>query len=342
MTPDHCEIVVFSDTHLGFDQPVRPRSHRVRRGPDFFANWQRVLSVAVQRRVAAVIHCGDLFFRSKVPQPIVDRVYAEIHTFLEHDIPLVIVPGNHERARLPTSLFLAHPRLHIFDRPRTFTLSCGDRRIAVGGFPSVRNGVRDVFAASYAATGLDTTAADMRLLCLHQTIEGAHVGPGNFVFRDGPDVIPRRLLPDGIDAVLTGHIHRRQEHTYRRRPAGPAIPILMPGSIERTSFAEKDEAKGYYVLRIAEGARDRMLTWQFHDLPARPMVEWALPEDIAPSAVAPWLARQFAADARDAQSPGPSAVRSQVSGTYDLTELSRTSPKLSRNSRCRGAPPVSE
>lgn len=287
------EFIFFSDTHLGLDEPQKPRSSRLRRGPDFFANFHRVLDEARRRRVAGVIHGGDLFFRSKVPQPIVDRVYEDIHEFLESGIPLFLVPGNHERSRLPVSLFLAHPLLNIFHEPRTVVLPLNEGLLAVGGFPSVRNGIRDTFLANVASTGLLSTKADFRLLCMHQTTEGAHVGPGHFVFRGGPDVIPLSVLPSGIDGVLAGHIHRRQIHSYPDPTTGRAIPILFPGSIERTSFAERGETKGYFLLRIGRPSTSGCLEWEFQELPARPMV--VLPDlpAIAPHQLTDWLRQQL-------------------------------------------------
>jgi hypothetical protein len=34
-------ILLIADTHLGFDLPFRPRINRRRKGPDFFANFER-------------------------------------------------------------------------------------------------------------------------------------------------------------------------------------------------------------------------------------------------------------------------------------------------------------
>jgi hypothetical protein len=39
-------ILLLADTHLGFDLPFRPRIKRRRRGPDFFANFERALMPA--------------------------------------------------------------------------------------------------------------------------------------------------------------------------------------------------------------------------------------------------------------------------------------------------------
>jgi DNA repair exonuclease SbcCD nuclease subunit len=61
--------------------------------------------------------------------------------------------------------------------------------------------------------------------------------------------------------------------------------VLYPGSIERTSYAEKDEAKGYLLLEFDRGetAGGVLKDWEFCTLPARPMVV----VDIAADAASP-------------------------------------------------------
>jgi len=300
-TPTSIQLLLLADTHLGFDQPVRPRIERRRRGPDFLANFQRVLKAAVEQQVDLVLHGGDLFFRSKVPESIVDAVYGELLEFAVHDIPLVIVPGNHERSRLPTSLFLQHPNIHVFDVPKTLVFELGGARVALGGFPSVRKGVRDEFPSLVDATGLDDESTDIRLLCMHQTVEGARVGPSGYSFRNGHDVIRQRDLPTSCDAILAGHIHRHQVLEVKS-DGGRPLPVIYPGSTERTSFAEAEETKGYCRLECAPASDGSwaLLRNEFIPLPARPMVTIELPADLAPDGVARFLrgvARDVSPDA---------------------------------------------
>ena len=65
------KILLLADTHLGFDHPVRPSTSKPRRGEDFFNNFKLVLKYAEQNEIDLVLHGGDFFFRSKVPQKIV-------------------------------------------------------------------------------------------------------------------------------------------------------------------------------------------------------------------------------------------------------------------------------
>jgi exonuclease SbcD len=267
-------ILFLADTHLGFDLPFRPRVERRRRGDDFFANLERALQPAYDNQVDAVIHGGDLYYRTRVPAALIERVMAPLVRVAERGVPLFIVPGNHERSRIPQHLWTAHPNLHIFDRPRTYTLALPGATVALAGFPFAR-AVRDSFRALVGQTGYQEVAADLHLLCLHQTIEGAQVGPSDYTFRHGPDVVRGRDIPPGFAAVLAGHIHRAQvlTHDLSRRPL--AAPVIYPGSIERTSFAERHEDKGCYLvtLRLSSPPGVDPL---FVPLPARPMVRLTL------------------------------------------------------------------
>jgi exonuclease SbcD len=284
-------IVFFADTHLGFDFPVKPRVERRRRGPDFFDNFHRVLDYAKRTRPDVVLHGGDVFFRARVPQLIVDMVYHDLFEFAGEGIPVLIVPGNHERSILPASLFLEHPNLYIFDRPKTFVFHVNGSQVAFSGFPCRRKDVRSKFSTLLQESGWMQYADACQLLCLHQTVEGARVGPSGYTFRRGADVIPRTELPQDAVAVLSGHIHREQVLASKSLDRKIIPRVIYPGSIERTSFAERDERKGFYEITFVEAGRGN---WQierldFHELPARPMVDLTLKESLRPESVAEFI-----------------------------------------------------
>ena len=129
--------------------------------------------------------------------------------------------------------------------------------MAFAGFPYARS-VRQAFPRLLAATSYQDVDADARVLCLHQCVEGATCGPG-FMFRDGDDVVRASDLPADVAVVLCGHVHRHQvlRRDLRGRPL-PA-PVVYAGSVERTSFAERDEVKGYAMLAIEAGGRSGRL-----------------------------------------------------------------------------------
>jgi DNA repair exonuclease SbcCD nuclease subunit len=255
-------VLFVSDTHLGFDLPSRPRVERRRRGDDFFRNFERALDVARRGDADVVVHGGDVLYRSRVPAWLAEAALAPLKRLAASGIPVLLVPGNHERARLPYPLLALDDNLHVFERPGTVALDARGVRAAFIGFPYV-GPIRRRFGEVFAEATRGAPAADVRVLCLHQCVEGATCGPGNFTFRHGPDVIRTADLPRDVAVTLCGHVHRHQV----LRPAGRA-PVIYAGSVERTSFAEAPETKGFVVLELT---RTGLGGFEFHPLPARPM-----------------------------------------------------------------------
>jgi DNA repair protein SbcD/Mre11 len=265
-------VLFVSDTHLGFDQPARPRIERRRRGPDFFACFERALEPALRGEADVVVHGGDLLYRSRVPASLVHRALAPLLRVADAGVPVLLVPGNHERGALPYPLLAAHERLHVLPGPSTVVIARHGRRVAFAGFPYAR-GVRQAFPALLAATGYRQVEADARVLCIHQCVEGATCGPPpGFTFRDGDDVVRACDLPADAAVVLCGHVHRHQVLRRDARGRPLATPVVYAGSVERTSFAERDEVKGFVVASIGTGGPGgRLLDCEFRSLPARPM-----------------------------------------------------------------------
>lgn len=267
MTAD-VRILMLADSHIGFDLPLRPRVERRRRGHDFLANYHTALEPALNGEVDVVVHGGDVFNRSRPVASVGYHALEPLRRLAERGIPVFIVPGNHERSRIPHARFAGHPNVHVFDRPRTFTVEVRGHRIAFVGFPYEREGVRARFPELIRQTGWDAHAAGSRILCMHHCVEGATVGPANFTFTTADDVVRLRDVPRAFCAVLSGHIHRHQVLTSDLSGRDIPTPVLYPGSIERTSLAEMDEPKGFVIVSLGDAGP----CWEFHRLPARPMI----------------------------------------------------------------------
>ncbi|NIQ38626.1 MAG: hypothetical protein GTN81_08550, partial [Proteobacteria bacterium] len=274
-------ILFLADTHLGIDLPLHPRVNRRRRGVDFFQNFNRALGPALNGEVDLVVHGGDLFYRSRIPTVHVTETFKPLLKVAERGTPIFIVPGNHERSKIPDSLFVRHPNIHVFDKPRTFLLEAKGAAISLSGFPYFRDGVRYHFKTLVDQTGHGQTKTDIALLCMHHIVEGAKVGPQDYTFKYAPDVIQGNDLPEGFAAVLAGHIHRAQTLTTDLSGNTLASPVLYPGSIERTSFAERYERKGYLVVHAvpSEKRGGSIVSRSFVDLPTRPMYAITLDVD---------------------------------------------------------------
>jgi len=258
------KAVFCSDTHLGFDYPVRARVSKERRGENFFSSFRTVLDYAKETSADLLIHGGDLFFRSKIPLQIVDKVYEMILEFLESGIKFVIVPGNHERSRLPDSFLLAHPDFFIFSQPDIFRFEKDKQKINIHGFPYTAD-IRNNFTAVLSETG-DISKDATNIILFHQLIESS--GIKGHTFRKGNDIIPLNLLPDSFSVVLAGHIHLQQ--VLFKRNISSSIPIIYSGSTERTSYQEADEEKGFYTLAFSpSGIQYRFVKLETKNLPVR-------------------------------------------------------------------------
>jgi exonuclease SbcD len=265
-------VLFVSDTHVGFDQPARPRVDRRRRGPDFFACYERAVETAQRGEADVLVHGGDLLFRSRVKASLVERALRPLLRVADAGVPVLLVPGNHERSAIPYPLLAARENLHVFRSPSTVVIERRGLRVAFAGFPYARD-VRQAFPGLLTATGHRRAEADARVLCLHQCVEGATCGPPpGFTFRDGDDVVRAADLPGDVAVVLCGHVHRHQ--VLRRDFGGGPLPapVVYAGSVERTSFAERDESKGFVLATIGTGGSGgRLEACTFHSLPARPM-----------------------------------------------------------------------
>lgn len=279
-------VLHLADSHIGAQLPARPRLRIPRRGDDFIRSFEHALGLALAHDVDLVLHAGDVFDESQPSSAALAAAAKPLLQVAAAGIPVVIVPGNHERSALPASLLLSHPNLHILHEPRVLHFEFRGHCVAVAGFPCLRRNSAVRFAGALNATGWRPGAAETNILLVHQTFESAVCGSASFRFRSGADVIERAAIPDGFDYVAAGHIHRQQILT---RPGGAGPPIVYSGSVDRISFAEINEPKGCMLLEFGAGAvapcnaaallpGDRAIHGTFLEHAVRPMA--ILPVDV--------------------------------------------------------------
>lgn len=285
------KILFISDTHLGFDLPLRPRTVKRRRGYDFFRNYETALQAVYNEKIDLVVHCGDIFYRSRIPPGLVEMAFKPLRRIADTGIPVFIVPGNHERSSIPHNGLVYHRNILIFDYPRTYTTKIRGISLSLAGFPFVRHDVRSKFSQILRETGWENAVADINILCMHQSVDGAAVGPSNYIFRWKSDVVDIINIPRNLDMVLSGHIHRHQVLNKDLKGREFPVPILYSGSLERTSFAERSEKKGYMII---EARPEKESSWKFYEIETSPMVQLSVnAEAMGTESFCSWLKEEL-------------------------------------------------
>ncbi len=244
------KILALGDTHFGY---YYGRSAESRNSilNYFYERFESIIEIAKAEEIDYIIHTGDVFNRSKPPKKVKDRVYALFKQVLDNDIGLILIPGNHDRGSLPSTLFsFFYDKYHIINKLSKVKLP----EVDIIGFPYEYKDPKGIYKKA-----IDLATRDPSIIISHQVFKNASFGPNAFTFRYGDDVIDSKL-PDHIKFTLSGHIHRAQSLEDLR--------VYYTGSLIRTSFVESIEPKGYMKIEINE----HTTKMQFRELRSAPMI----------------------------------------------------------------------
>ncbi|MFX0014012.1 MAG: exonuclease SbcCD subunit D [Promethearchaeota archaeon] len=294
-----------SDTHFGVHFALHPKNlNRRAYGELFFQKVNDLINKSISRhQVDFIIHSGDFFNRSNPPPEIVDRGVQSFQLATREGIPIFVLPGNHERSKLPFGLLPFSDNINLFSKPCSFFFKKNGISIKLMGFPYIRENIKRKFKtlikkASQKSSGDFAKKADYQILVIHQLIEGSCIE--NFIFRRGANIVSFLQIPKKFHYIACGHVHRFQLlYKTRLNPTQSTSKfflaeqkdnhqswyfsdenglnssvfqnplIIYPGSVERVSFAERNEPKGYIIghLRFPDNEIQNN-TYEFHQLPA--------------------------------------------------------------------------
>lgn len=106
------------------------------------------------------------------------------------------------------------------------------------------------------------------VLAGHVTVQGAALAGSEHTttIASEPTFTVGQLAQRPIDYVALGHVHKPQDCNEDHHP-----PVVYSGSIERVTFNEADERKGFRLVDI-DPSRDPITRTTFVETPARPFV----------------------------------------------------------------------
>lgn len=235
-----------ADTHLGFEVTKIAQSDprgRKNRAEAIYENFVTITEHAIEMEADLFIHSGDLFNKYYIPREFLDALIRPFTDLVRADIPVLLIPGNHERSEFPFDLFHGVKNVFVFDRPKSLCLTLDGYSVGIAGFPFIRENSRRTFLRALEETEYEGLRSDFNILVTHQAFDQATVGPVDFTFREGrPDTVSRRMVPPDFEYIAAGHIHRYQILPH---PLKAGVNFVYPGSTQKMSFAEMNEEKGF-------------------------------------------------------------------------------------------------
>ena len=290
-------ILHTADIHIGYKTHgvVDPKSGLNSRLGDFERCFRYMVEHAVEEDIDLVLFCGDAY-RDMNPSQTDQRIFARcLKPLLDREIPVVMIVGNHDhpytfgKVNSMEIFSLFSDSIHLFREreSRDIMTKSGPVRIIGLPWPMVHDfRTKQKFASlpkeeqhhrvhEIYSDFILTEVERLRkkqvdypvILAGHLHVDTAVMTEGSerftLVTRDPVFSLSLLKRPE-FDYVALGHIHKHQE-----LGTGEAPPVVYSGSIERISFAEAEQEKGFVMIDISKNKK-----LQFHHVPtpARAMV----------------------------------------------------------------------
>ena len=246
------KLLHFADLHL--DAPfawARPETARIRRR-NRRETLTRILRLAVEEQVDAVLSAGDLFEHDRVSPDTVEFLRA---SFADAGLPVYLAPGNHDwlSASSPYALAEWSPNVHLFTSDALAPVTLADG-LTLWGAAHRAPANTDPFFASFRPD-----RGGVHLALAHASERGA-LGWQETGKQPHAPFDSAELEAAGIGHAFLGHYHVPRDtarYTY-------------PGNPDPLEFGEDGERGAVIALVNADGSvtreRRRVAVSEVHDL----------------------------------------------------------------------------
>jgi exonuclease SbcD len=190
------------------------------------------------------------------------------------------------------------------------------------------------------------------VVAAHLTVQGADLGGSEraSLIAHEPTFTAAQLTPHGpdgrpaFDYVALGHIHRYQDRNREAFERGEGPPVVYSSSIERISFKEHDDRKGFVIVDIDATGDHKETRYDFVETPARRFVPIEADATGTPDPTAAVLAALRQHDVADAvvrvrytvdegQSVDVGAVREALAAADTVAAIERDVAPVERRQR---------
>ncbi|MFX1477957.1 MAG: AAA family ATPase, partial [Promethearchaeota archaeon] len=300
------KIYFIGDTHFGKSYPYRKdySLNISERNLDVIDNCEKIILSAIKDQADYVIFLGDLYDRKMISPTIRKIVREKIFVPLnKHNINTIIIGGNHDSVRSPKrgvdiQELSSFSNVEVYTNLHSQVIERNGTKLGFIFLPYIRFEVLVNVAKEKGllpdaeSTGKDDYIlaqtileqyiknicenklknCDKRILMGHYYLDGAKIRETN-----NPSAIygefkftKSMIQKDHFDLVIFGHLHLQQTVWDNER-------IIIPGSVDRIDFGERDSNKFYCTYDV----EDDLLG--FHEIECRTLLKETIeiPDDTA-------------------------------------------------------------
>jgi len=294
------KILHTADIHIGYTThgKLDEKTGLSSRLLDFQKSFDFLVKTAIDEAVDLLLFCGDAY-RDATPSPTEQKIFAScLKPLIEKNIPVVMIVGNHDhpfaygRANALQIFQELASQVTVIDRLDVREVETKSGMLRIIGLPwPVRSNLfaKDAYAElspeelkskiheiylefiHEQADAIRNKQVDIPVIAAgHLHIDSALISKSERIalLAKDPMFSVGALARKEFDYVALGHIHKFQDLNEESKP-----PVVYSGSIERISFNECDEEKGFVLVTIGE---DKKVSYQRVLTPARPFVAFDL------------------------------------------------------------------
>jgi len=235
------------------------------RREDLNRNFAIIIDFALNNKPDLFLVSGDVF--DKILPTNASRVFLtqKMRLLKEADIPVFIIGGNHDVPKVGRYPHLAIEVLHsaglatVFTRSDTIQkqiLKIDNKTVCISGKSYYTH-----FERANPLKGINIPLnGDYNILMIHASLQGLNVTTSvQEMVSQNPFKVDD--VERGLNYLALGHFHNHFEREYQ------GCNIVNPGSIEKLSWAEMNDDKGFVFVEI-NGSET---STEFIKLPTRPM-----------------------------------------------------------------------
>lgn len=290
------KILHCADIHLGSNTYGRidPATGLNTRLLDFQRSFEFMVKRGIEEDIDVFLFCGDAY-RTADPTPTQQRTFAEcLKPIADRGIPIVMIVGNHDH---PVSFGKASAidifgylsgNVYVFRKPdkRVIPTKSGPLQLIALPWPirsmilskdehrrktpaEVREFIEQVYIDFLQQAVAELDPALPAVLAAHLTVQGAEMSGSErtSMIANEPTFTAGQLALPQLDYVALGHIHKFQDRNPDGRP-----PVVYSSSIERITFRECDDQKGFVLVDIDVENGQKKTSYTFVETPSRAFI----------------------------------------------------------------------